>query len=194
MKKDVKIIRDIDAIKMSVESTRSKILSLLRVNDMTISQLAEALNKDQSTIYRHIKKLEGSGFVEVCGERKIHHIPEKKYGRTANIFLLSPRDLDSDESANIAMKWEREHAERIMDLIEIIGYETNEEMLVDNLTDFFTKLNNIIEDKLEGLDTDMGEIDYPRLLRLKLLLFLLEIAKDDDLNEMKDQIVSKIER
>lgn len=194
MKKDVKIIRDIDAIKMSVESTRSKILSLLRVNDMTISQLAEALNKDQSTIYRHIKKLEGSGFIEVCGERKIHHIPEKKYGRTANIFLLSPRNLDGEESANIAVKWEREHAERLMELIEIIGYDVHQEMLVDNITDFFTKLNNIIENKLEGLDTEMGEINYPRLLRLKLLLFLVEIDKDKDLNKMKNEIISKIER
>ncbi|MFO8109029.1 MAG: ArsR family transcriptional regulator [Thermoplasmata archaeon] len=182
MKQEVKVIRDIDLIKLCVEDTRSKILSLLRVRDMSISQLAEALDKDQSTIYRHLKKLEKVGYVEVSGERKVHHIPEKMYGRTATIFIFSPSDgpLGKEDTIN---SWEIQHnfnAERIIKSMTALGYdiEVSEEH-IENLSSFFFKLDEMTDEVIERSQDKLSNINHPTFLRLKLLIFILEIMGNE---------------
>lgn len=194
MRKDVEIIRDPKAIKIGVEDTRGKILSLLRVDDMTITQIAEALSKDQSTIYRHIKKLEEAGFIEVCGERKEHHIPEKLYGRTASLFLLSPRTMEAGESEEIELSWEKAHAEKIMDIMNKLGYENDRsEDLVEDLSELFARLCDIMNKTIENTEKDIGEMDYPMLVRLRLLFYLLEIEENPELKEKTKKIISRFQ-
>lgn len=194
MKKDVKVIHDLDSIKICIEDTRSKILSLLRVNDMTISQLAEALNKDQSTIYRHIKKLEEAGFVIVSGERKVHHIPEKKYGRTAGIFLLAPKSMESKGSPEIALEWERKQVEKIVNILKMVGYDCEEdEEVISDLTELFAGLTEKVKLNLDNIDEEVGEITFPTLFRLQLILSLLEIENDDEFQERMTNILSSFE-
>lgn len=194
MKKDVKVIHDLDSIKTCIEDTRNKILSLLKVNDMTISQLAEALNKDQSTIYRHIKKLEEAGFVLVSGERKVHHIPEKKYGRTAGIFLLAPKSMESEEAPDIALEWERKQVEKILNILSMVGYDCEgDDEIISDLTEFFAGLTEKLKLNLDNIDEEVGEITFPTLFRLQLILSMLEIENDDDFKERITDILSNFE-
>lgn len=190
MKKEVKVIRDTPSIKICVEDTRSKILSLLRVRDMSISQLAEALDKDQSTIYRHLKKLQNAGYVEISGKRKEHHIPEKLYGRTASIFILSPTDGDTDDES-ISKSWQRRHTERVAKLMEILGYDVDiSEELIEDLASFFSMLDKTTDELIERSQDKISEMNYPTLLRLKLLLFILEIMDNDDVKEEAERILN----
>ena len=138
MEDPVRVIRDPDKIRICIETTRNKILSLLSVENMTISQLSEALSKDQSTVYRHVKKLEKYNFVTVCGERKEHHIPEKIYGRTAGMFLMIPESNDVED--DYEKRWRKESMERSLNILDIIGYNNDgSEELVDDVNDFFLK-------------------------------------------------------
>ena len=87
---EIKFLDDPEVIKIAIDPTRRKILELLRLNNLTVAQIVNILEKDQSTIYRHVEKLVKAGIIEQSGERKEHHIPEKIYSRTAKIFFLAP--------------------------------------------------------------------------------------------------------
>ncbi len=194
MKKDVKIIRDIDAIKMAVEDTRSKIASLLMVDDMTISQLSEALDKDQSTIYRHLKKLEEAGFIEITGERKTHHIPEKKYGRTAGIFLFSPAsEYKGEDMVDLPHQIELDNARWVLDVLDTMGFEcgSSEDKLSD-LSKAIISLNRRADDHIMEVEDEIKDINYPRLLHLKVILYILEFEKDPEIKALLSDIIDDL--
>lgn len=187
MEDPVRVIRDPDKIRICIEKTRNKILSLLSVENMTISQLSEALSKDQSTVYRHVKKLEKHDFVTVCGEKKEHHIPEKIYGRTAGIFLMIPRSKDVED--DYEDRWRRKSMQRSLNILDLIGYSNEgSKELVDNVNDFLLKFGSKTADYLEE-NEDVGEIDNYTLRMVEMLLLLLEVKNDKDLNQLKDEII-----
>ncbi|MBS3816816.1 MAG: ArsR family transcriptional regulator [Candidatus Thermoplasmatota archaeon] len=195
MKKDVKVVRDPEDVKLALEDTRSDILSLLKVNDMTLSQLDESLDKDHSTIYRHIKKLEEAGYVEEIGEKKDHHIPKKVYSRTANVFLLNPNSIDKGEPADLLIDWEEKNAERILNLLEIMGYSIDredEDELIEDLSRLFVDLKERVIDPIEEAEDEIKDISFPLLLRLELLMFLLEENEDEELRQRFEHFSSKI--
>jgi len=195
MKSDVKVVRDPDHVKIAIEDTRSDILSLLRVNDMTITQLAETLDKDHSTIYRHIKKLQDAGYVKEISEMKDNHIPKKVYTRTADSFLLSPTSIDGGEPSELAMDWEKENARRLLELLEIMGYSVEEEEveeIIDILSNIFVELKEKVSDPIEEAEDQMGELSYPLLMRFELLMFLLEKRKCSDIEEKFEELIDKL--
>lgn len=195
MKSDVKVVRDPNNVKIAIEDTRSDILSLLRVNDMTISQIAENLDKDHSTIYRHIKKLQEAGYIEEISEMKDNHIPKKVYSRTADAFLLSPTSIDGGEPSDLMMDWERENARKILELLEIMDYSVNkdeEEEMIDNLSNIFAELKEKVSDPIEEAEDEIGELSFPLLMRFELLMFLLEKKKSEDIEEKFDKLLSKV--
>jgi len=194
MKSDVKVVRDPDDVKVAIEDTRSDILSLLRVNDMTITQLAENLNKDHSTIYRHIKKLEDAGYIEEIAQMKENHIPKKVYTRTADVFLLSPTSIDGGEPSDLTMDWERENARKILELLEVMGYsvDEDEEEMVDILSSIFAGLKEKVSDPIDEAEEEIGEISFPILMRFELLMFLLEKRKDEEIEEEFEKFFSKL--
>jgi len=191
MKEPVRVIRDPDKIRICIETTRNKILSLLNVENMTISQLSEALSKDQSTVYRHVKKLEKHDFVTVRGEKKEHHIPEKIYGRTAGMFLMIPQSNDMDD--DYEERWRRESMEKSLEILNMIGYNNDRpDDLVENLNEFFLKFGSKTADYFEN-NEDIGEIDNYTLRIVEMLLLLLEVNNDNELKALKDEIIPPLD-
>ena len=107
---EIEIVTDPKKIKVGIEDSRRNILSLLKIKPMTVAEIAEAMSKDQSTIYRHIEKLLDHSYVEVSGERRTHHIPEKIYSRTASTFLLCPDKTLEGEEIEIMRKMTQKSA------------------------------------------------------------------------------------
>ncbi len=195
MKSDVKVVRDPEHVKLAIEDTRSDILSLLRVNDMTISQIADNLGKDHSTIYRHIKKLEDAGYLKEKSVMKDHNMPKKVYSRTADAFLLSPSSIDEGEPSEIMMDWERENAEKILELLETMGYSIDreeEDELIGMLSELFVELKEKVSDPIEEAEDEIGTISYPLLLRFEMLMFLIEKRKNKDLEKKFDKLFSQL--
>ncbi|MFW6195992.1 MAG: winged helix-turn-helix domain-containing protein [Thermoplasmatota archaeon] len=184
MKKDVRVIKDPDRLRVSLEENRSQILALLRVKDMTISQISEALNKDQSTIYRHVKKLEEAGLVEVCGERRQHHIPERVYGRTANIFIPRIEPMETGNPSSVQLTWKKEHVEETIEFLEEIGYEfEDKEKIVDRFNRFLKEVNDNITKKIGIINDDITNFHFFTILRIKMTILLIEVLKNDEVNE-----------
>ncbi len=195
MTDDVKVVRNPEHVKLAIEDTRSDVLSLLRVNDMTIKQMAETLEKDHSTIYRHVKKLEDAGYIKERQVMQDHHIPKKVYTRTADTFLLSPTSIDGGEPSDVMIKWEKKNAEKILNLLEIMGYSIDreeEDELIETLSNIFVHLKEKVADPIEESEDEIGEVNFPLLMRFELLMFLLEKRKDEEIEEEFEKFFSKL--
>lgn len=193
MKKDVKVVKDPDKLRISLEKNRSQILALLSVKDMTISQISEALNKDQSTIYRHVKKLEEAGLVEICGEKRQHHIPERVYGRTADVFIPSIEPMEKGKPSAVWITWKKDHCDEIIDHLNNLGYEIDdEEEMKEKLHDFLTYLNTHISEIINSEEDDLKDSNFFTILRLKMMILLIELVKDEELDEKLIEMIENI--
>ncbi len=97
--RELLIIRDAQKFKEASEPSRKKILQLLSVKDMSVDELAKILEKDVSTIYRHINRLEAAGFVEIAKEEQIGSVSRRYYRRAARIIigLLQPDETSENK-------------------------------------------------------------------------------------------------
>ena len=171
--KEIEIVDDPDKIKIIIEETRAKILRLLRFRDMTISEMSSILNKDVSTIFRHVKKLENAGLIRVTGERKIHNVPEKLYGRVAKTIILAP---ESFERSSMIRRFEEKRTINVKRALEEMGYEVGDE-------NFLKKFMIYIEDlPIEDLNKLSKDMDWNDLRVLQHILILLKI----DVDRVKD--------
>ena len=175
---ETRVLKDPDKIKIVVDETRRNILSLLRFNDLTVSQIADVLLKDQSTIYRHMSKLEEAGFVHVKGEKKTHHIPEKVYARTAHFFILVP---ESEEKSTILETYSAKRMEQLYHLLKKMGVaiKIDEELIVEGRR-FITALRSELFKEYEEIDEPL---DIVMLKKLELFLILLRLEENEAFRE-----------
>ncbi|MFW5927775.1 MAG: ArsR/SmtB family transcription factor [Thermoplasmatota archaeon] len=185
----MKIFKDPSKIKVVQEDTRSKIVQLLQGHEMTIAQISEILNKDHSTIYRHMKKLEKAGFVEVCGEKTDKRFPEKVYRRTDETFILMP---DSDDINKEKMNYElrKDSLEMCFKILEKGGYEGvyNEENIRE-LTDFMVDLSDETVDFLEENSGDMNFNSYAFHV-FEIIMLMLRVNRDEEFRKEVEEVVS----
>ncbi len=178
--KEIEIVDDPELIKIIVEDTRTKILQLLRFRDMTISEMASILNKNVSTVFRHVKKLEKAGLVKVTGERKVHNVPEKLYGRTVRTIFLAP---ESFERNSFIKRFNEKRAKEIMHALNEIGYEVTDEKYLKELIVYIDELS------LEDMNRLSRDMDWNNLRLLKDILLILKLSPEK-IEEIKKNIHS----
>ncbi|MFO7792230.1 MAG: winged helix-turn-helix domain-containing protein [Candidatus Saliniplasma sp.] len=192
MKEDVELVHDSDRIRVLLENTRKNILELLKVDDMSISQIAEGLDKDRSTIYRHVKKLEEYGYVELKGEKVINNVPGMIYGRTAKLFLPCPKSMDPGDPITESLTWDEDHTLRILKSLKTLGYDFElSEELVEDLGEFFSNIDDKIIDILE--DKGLVGMGFLETLRLKVLIILIEFCKNDEIHDEIEELIAHFE-
>ena len=91
-----KFIKDPRAFEVVADETRRRMIYLLRAKEMTVSQIAESLNKTPQAIYHQIKKLLETGLVEIAREERVDHFIETYYRATAEVFEFAHGDQSSD--------------------------------------------------------------------------------------------------
>jgi predicted ArsR family transcriptional regulator len=72
-----------------LETTRGRVLGLLRRGDMTADELASALGLTDNAVRAHLATLERDGLVRSIGERR-----EGRIGKPATVYAVTP-DVDS---------------------------------------------------------------------------------------------------
>jgi DNA-binding transcriptional ArsR family regulator len=85
----VKVLTDPKAFELIADRTRRRMINLLKARELTVSQIAEALDKTPQNIYHHIRKLVDGGLVEVTREERIENFAERYYRATAEIFEVT---------------------------------------------------------------------------------------------------------
>ncbi len=185
----MKIFKDPSKIKVVQEDTRREIVQLLQGHEMTISQISEIMDKDHSTVYRHMKKLEKAGFVEVCGEKTDKRFPEMVYRRTSETFILMP---DSDDIAKDQMNYElrKDSLEMCLKLLEKGGFEgVYTEENIKELTDFMVDLSDETVDFLEENSGDMNFNSYAFHV-FEIIMLMLRVNRDEEFRKEVEEVVS----
>jgi DNA-binding transcriptional ArsR family regulator len=92
----VRIIDDLDTLKLIADPTRAAILELL-AEPHSVSQLAAALDVPRTRLYHHIELLESKRLVKQVDERRVRGLTERFYALTAKVLRPSERLLRSGD-------------------------------------------------------------------------------------------------
>jgi DNA-binding transcriptional ArsR family regulator len=184
MADEIRIIDDPLIIKLVTDKTRRAILEILRVNKLTVAQIASILEKDQSTIYRHVEKLLKAGLIEQSGERKEHHIPEKIYARTAKIFFLAP-GMEAVPGKDALLKNIEKSSEAVARMVEQIGYPGGDHKALNSL---FVEMEKAVSRKLRDLKPDEN-LNFYTLWKLQTAIVLLESDRDPALKKALEKFI-----
>lgn len=184
MPDDIMILDDPKKIKLAIDPTRRKILELLRLNDLTVSQMASTLGKDQSTIYRHVEKLLKADFIRQTGERKEHHIPEKVYGRTARVFLFAP-GADTLSDSEVIAQHRREMHHKTFGQMKKMGYEPTDKTEKASI-ELFTEINKVVQARFKDLGPD-DDMDFESLRRLRTAIMIIEMQKNSKIRKLAEK-------
>jgi DNA-binding transcriptional ArsR family regulator len=154
--KPIKAIKDPEAFKLLADETRRKIVFLLRVKEMTVSQIAAELNVTPQAVYHHIKKLLKVEMVEVAREERIDHLIESYYRATAETFFCSVGE--TPRSIEVAT----EQTKTVLNALKKLGFniEYNEDK-ISQLVDVQTELEKWGKDhEFEDQISELDDVDF----------------------------------
>ncbi|MDH5439799.1 MAG: winged helix-turn-helix domain-containing protein, partial [Candidatus Bathyarchaeota archaeon] len=154
--KPIKVINDPEAFQLLGDETRRKIIFLLRVKEMTVSQIAAELNITPQAVYHHIKKLRNGDMIEVAREERIDHLIESYYRATAETFYCSVgKTLRSTELA-------KEQMRSILNALKRLGFSLEyDENRISQLLDAQRRLKECCGfGKFEDAIADLEDVDF----------------------------------
>ena len=196
--KPVKVIKNPEAFQLLADKTRRKIVFLLRVKEMTVSQIAAELNVTPQAIYHHIKRLQKADMVEVAREVRIDHIIESYYQTTAETFFFSfgetPRGvevavehmktaLNALKKLDFTIKFNKRELSKLVkiqiELKELSGSETFEDAIAElDDVDFLTK--QVVNDYAETLSMSDDKFLKQQRLKKEFRDLLISLVNEQD--------------
>jgi DNA-binding transcriptional ArsR family regulator len=116
----VHVIKDPEVAKLLADETRRQILNKLRHDELSVTDLAKALNRNHSSIVHHLNQLLEAGLIEVTREEKVRNMVQPYYRSVSHSFhvaysLTEALSQDPDYSA-----WQEEYIDNM--LLALNGY------------------------------------------------------------------------
>lgn len=174
----MQVLKDPKAFQLLADETRRKIIYLLRVKEMTVSQLATELNLTPQALYHHIKKLLEGDMVTVVREERVGHIIESYYRATAETF-----SLHSGKASTLTFR-DKKQAKELMTIIlnalKKLGFNLeHDENKLSQVIDIQADLEECCEDigKLEDEVLGMEDLDF--LTQEVVLNFVKTLSMSD---------------
>ena len=154
--KAIKTIKDPEAFKLLADETRRKIIFLLRVKEMTVSQIAAELNITPQAIYHHIKKLLKGEMIEVSKEVRVDHLIESYYRTTAETFFCSVGKTPSGAKAA------KEQMKTALNALNNLGFEIEfNDTKISQLVDVKSELEECCgSEKFEEKISELDDVDF----------------------------------
>ncbi|NJF25766.1 transcriptional regulator [Thermococcus sp. Bubb.Bath] len=174
--REVMIITDPKTAKVLSEPTRFQILKLLRERPMSVNELSELLNKDRTTVYRHIKALESEGLVEEIDA----HGNERIYARTARMFLIKVgHDKSIEEFRQAYLQVE---AERLVEILEKSGFTIYDrdalKALVKDVLGLIELRSQPILKRISEADVELNEVELFHLLNMLVFIQSCDLCEN----------------
>jgi DNA-binding transcriptional ArsR family regulator len=162
--KPTKTITDPEAFQLLADETRRKMMFLLRVKEMTVSQIAKELGITPQAIYHHIKKLLNGGIVEVVREERLGHLIESYYMTTAETFNFSMGGTESKKPQSQKLVKEQEIA--TLNALKKLGFKIEfNENKVSELVAVKREIDECCSSaKFEDAIAEMEDLDFPTKL------------------------------
>lgn len=102
-----------------LQGTRRRIILLLRSEDRTVRELAEALDLTRNAVRSQLSNLQRDGLAQVTGRRPTERKPEYVYGLTEQAEQLFPKSYD--EVLSVLLSVLAEERDDVDDLLEDVG-------------------------------------------------------------------------
>ena len=193
--KALKVIKDPEAFKLLGDETRRKIVFLLRVKEMTVSQIAADLNITPQAVYHHIKKLQKGEMIEVAREERLGHLIESYYRATAEVFSCRVGNHGTKESGMMQMK-------AVLDALRKIGFDLEfDESKVSELVEVQRSLKECCEsDKFDDAIAELDDVDFAATQKVQEYAELLSMSEKEFVNrqevkrKFRDLLVSLIKK
>ena len=179
--KPIKVINDPEAFQLLGDETRRKIVFLLRVKEMTVSQIAAELNITHQAVYHHTKKLRKGDMIEVAREERIDHLIESYYRATAETFYCSVgKTLRSTELA-------KEQMRSILNALKRLGFSLEyDENRISQLLDAQRRLKECCGfGKFEDAIADLEDVDFITKQTVQEYAEILSMS-DENFTEQQD--------
>ena len=135
----MKVFRDPKALELAADSTRRRIIHLLRARVLSVSQIADELEMTPQAIYHHVRKMLDAGLIEVAKEERIDHFIETYYQAAAEVFEFTYGETSDQEYQGARTKEALEALVRI-GLIHSIDEET-----ISKYAKLSGKMNSVYE-------------------------------------------------
>ncbi|HEX3282853.1 MAG TPA: ArsR family transcriptional regulator [Pyrinomonadaceae bacterium] len=103
------------------ESTRGRIVSLLRGETLTVNELAEQLQLTDNAVRAHLLTLERDGLIKQSGVRRGFRKPHFSYKLTHEAEALFPKAYDRLLNALIKVLQERLDPKAVADILRQVG-------------------------------------------------------------------------
>ncbi len=203
--KPIQVLRDPKAFQLLADETRRKILYLLRVKEMTVSQLAMELNLTPQALYHHIKKLLQGEMVEVVREERVGHLIESYYRATAEDFLLTHGKMSSQTLRD--RKLGEEQVTTVLNALNRLGFNLEfDENKISQLVDLRAGLDRSCEDagkKKSEIEDEIWNLDDLNFLTKmmatdfagKLLMLDDEFARQQETRKkLRDLLLSLVKK
>ena len=158
--KALKTLRDPEAFHLLADETRRKIVYLLRVKEMTASQLAAELKLTPQAVYHHVKKLLKGGLVEVTREERCGHLIESHYRATAELFYYSQGKTSAQSLRSKSIL--KDQMTTALNALKKLGFNLQyDDEKISQLVDTENELEECCTDtsKLENAIYEMEDLD-----------------------------------
>jgi len=192
----MKTIRDPKAFKLLGDETRRKIIYLLRVKEMTVSQIAAELNMTPQAVYHHIKKLLEGDMVEITREERVDHLIESYYRATAESFNVVVGKTPSGREVA------KEQMAAILKALKKLGFkiEVNEKTIAQ-LINLQVELESCCKGaKFEDAISELEDVDFLAKMYVEEYAHLLamsdeEFAKQQEIEKkFRDLLLSLVRK
>jgi len=155
--KKFKAIKDPEAFRLLADETRRKIVHLLRVKEMNVSQLASEINLTPQAVYHHVKKLLKGGLIEVTREERCGHLIESHYRATADLFSLSYGKTTAKSTQNKQLA--KEEVTNVLKALKKIGFKLEyDKNKISQLVDAQSELEECCKD-IDKFEKQIYELD-----------------------------------
>ena len=106
-------LRAEEQLRAVADSTRRRILSLLRERAASTTELAEALAQPKGTVAHHLKVLEQASLIRVVRTRKVRAMTERYYGRLARLYRIVADESEPYDAASLGALMLRQAADEV---------------------------------------------------------------------------------
>ncbi|HJX23336.1 MAG TPA: winged helix-turn-helix domain-containing protein [Candidatus Bathyarchaeia archaeon] len=173
--KSIKTLTDPESFELMADETRRKIIFLLRVKEMTVSQIASELNLTPQAVYHHIKRLVKGELVEVSREVRVDHLIESYYRATAEVFNFNVGNVRRDK------KFLREQTITIFKALNKLGFNLDaEEKKLSRLTDLHNELSTCCGSaKFEDAISNMDDVDIVTKMEVQEYAEILSMSDEE---------------
>ena len=179
--KSIKVIRDPEAFQLLGDETRRKIVFLLRVKDMTVSQIASDLKITPQAVYHHIKKLQGKDIVEVAREERVGHLIESYYRATAEAFICSVGKTPN------SLQFVKEQMKTILNALQRLGFDMEyDDGKISDLVEIQSNLHECCSsDKFGEAISELDNVDFLTKQEVREYAEILSMS-DEEYDEQND--------